>query len=254
MSAFTWQRVRGRFGITTSFVSDVFDQHMVSWCGCCFIVAVVQCIEDRGHILLGHRVRLDMQSMVNYMTSHSGRNACRGGLPIDVIRCIMDGVCPMMRHHTRWMGRPMSVQHVPLSNVPYRVADANNTIKSDRICDVIRSSGPVILIINAETLKNVDATGMVTDLSFKVPNHAVTVVGWREDNTWVVRNSWGRMRVPKSVPDNIECVDDASIECRIEWEYWVGDPNNPGSLYLPMSAAALQPPHTPWVVPRVVVS
>lgn len=255
MSSFTWQRVPGRlFRGPQSFVTNAFDQHSVSWCGCCFVVAVVQCVEDRGHIRLGRRVRIDMQTMVNHVSEVLGTNACRGGLPVDVLTCIMNGTCPLMRaqQRTRWTGRPERVFRTPMSDVPYTVTGIDDGIYSHDVRDIIRRDGPVILLVNSDTLKTVDARGVVTDLAFKPLNHAVTVVGWRDDDTWIVRNSWGRMRVPSALPDNLDvCIDDATVECDVEWEYWIGDPRNPGFLYLPMTAEALQPPHAPWIVPQV---
>lgn len=249
MSSFTWQRVRTRFGGTVSFVSDAFDQHAVSWCGCCFVVAVVQCIEDRGHILMRKRTPLDMQGMLNHVSHAFGKNACRGGLPEDVLKCIIHGSCPLMRRRGCWTGRPQPVTHTQSSNVPFVVTGIDKAIYSHMVKDILRKDGPVILMINSDTLKAVDGKGVVTDLTYKVMNHAVTVVGWTEDDMWIVRNSWGRMRVPTALPDNLECVDDDNIECKVSWEYWIGDPNNPGFLFLPMTAEALQPPNAPWIVP-----
>ena len=50
--------------------------------------------------------------------------------------------------------------------------------------------GPVVLEVNARTLKSVDARGRVQDLTPRPSNHAVCVVGW-EGDCWIVRNSWG---------------------------------------------------------------
>lgn len=245
---FTWQRARrSHFGRLQSFATDVFDQHAVAWCGCCYVVAVVQCIEDRGHIFLGHRVRIDMQTMLNHASLAYSRNACLGGRSTDVVRCIMEETCPMVTRCSRWLGRPMRTTNTPLSDVPFRITDVNTRVRSEDVKGLIRRDGPVILLINSQTLKNVDAAGVVNDLTFRAPNHAVTVVGWK-NGAWIVRNSWGRRRVPAAVPDNLACVDGTGEECKVTWEHWVGDPLNPGFVYLPMAAAALHPPHTPWIV------
>ena len=62
------------------------------------------------------------------------------------------------------------------------------------VLEEIYARGPVVLEINAQTLKSVDREGIVTDLAPNVPNHAVSVVGWKQTSRagpcWIVRNSW----------------------------------------------------------------
>ena len=100
----------------------------------------------------------------------------------------------------------------------------------------ILKDGPVLLEV-AGTLKRVDAKGVVQDLTPRPSDHVVCVVGWTErggEACWILRNSWGKRRVPLRVPDNVDqCVGIGYHKCRVEWEPWTGMPEDPGFLLLP---------------------
>ena len=239
-----------------SYATDMFDQHSVGWCGCCYIVAVVQTIEDRGHVRLGARHRVDMQTVLDHFhANHAGDgdawNACHGGHPAHVIECLASGACPLRSDSaSTWRGHPARTSRTPLSDAPFRVVGVRR-VPSSAVAAEILAHGPVVLEICAATLKSVDAAGVVTDLSYCSANHAVAVVGWTTRNgvlCWIVRNSWGRARVPAAIPDDLACVSETLNACDVVWEYWVGDPRDPGFCYLPASHPALHLSH-PWIVP-----
>ena len=168
-----------------------------------------------------------------------------------VIECLVSGVCPLViTKYKHWRGHPSWTKKTPLSNTPFRVTEVHRISTRD-VMDEIYRRGPVVLEINAQTIKSVDREGIVTDRSPNVPNHAVSVVGWKQTARagpcWVVRNSWGQHRVPKTIPDDVMCVDEDGNRCQVDWEYWVGDPHAPGFCYIPMSLSIF---HTsdPWIV------
>lgn len=257
--SFTWRR--------GAYASDPIDQHETSWCGFCFVIAVVQCVEDRGYILMdacsprATRVRLDLQSVVDEFSDVYRRNACHGGRSSDVLDCLARGACRLRRAPSpaRWRGHPArppprtSSAATEEDDVPFVVIGYATPRTVDEVRRHIARDGPVVLAVHSDTLKTVDARGVVTDLSPRPPNHSVSVVGWTRDDHWIVRNSWGHRRVPKRTPLDMSCVSFEANDCEVEWETWSGgDPTDPGFLYLPMRLASLHPPHPcPWLVPLV---
>ena len=264
MRAFSWQRVDGRaYRAATgrrlpsgSYVAEVLDQHAHAWCGWCHIVAVVQAVEDRAHVRhpTRPRVALDLQLVLDHFADDEmgdGWNPCHGGYPERVAECLRVGTCPLRRRDAPLVGYPRVANRTPVGNAPFAVRGAE-FVTSDAVKEHLMRDGPVVLLINATTLKRVDrATGVVTDAELREPNHAVVVVGWTANAQWIVRNSWGRHRVPRDVPSSLDCVTYGRNACEVEWEYWSGDPRNPGYVYLPMSTPALQSPLTPWLVVHV---
>ena len=262
---FSWRATRAHGHVPDgTYAGATFDQHSMGWCGCCYIVAAVQAIEDRGHIARPQNPRhtVDMQTVLDHFSTSasaegSAWNACHGGSVMHVVKCLVSRACPLLTtRHKRWLGHPSRTARTPLSTAPYRVASVTRFRTRDVLAELYRH-GPVILEINANTLKSCDRDGVVTDLAPAPPNHAVSVVGWRHTQSaglcWIVRNSWGQNRVPVDIPDDTLCVDKDGNRCEVEWTYWAGDPANPGFCYLPMSYPML---HTsdPWIVPHVLTN
>ena len=48
-----WRACFGKPIAPGSYTSPVFDQHVSRWCGCCYLVSVVQMIQDRLHLAVG---------------------------------------------------------------------------------------------------------------------------------------------------------------------------------------------------------
>lgn len=259
---FGWHDVRTHPHVPNgSYASTAFNQHSMGWCGCCYIVAVVQAVEDRGHIAHPCDVRhtVDMQTVVNHFNTSASEeddaqwNACHGGFPEHVVECLMSGVCPLVTtHHKRWLGYPLRTEKTPLGTAPYRVTGVKRIPTRD-VMDEIYQRGPIVLEINAQTLKSCDREGVVTDHAPNTSNHAVAVIGWKQTHagpSWIVRNSWGQNRVPVTIPDDVLCVNEDGNRCEVDWEYWTGDPNLSGFCYLPMSHPSLHM-SDPWIVPIV---
>ena len=263
---FSWRAARRHPRVPDGeYACDAFDQHSVGWCGCCYIVAVVQAIEDRGHIARPRRARhkVDMQTVVDHfntlVAARDGWNACHGGYPEHVVECLASGVCPLLTTRCRrWLGHPARTHRTPLNTAPFRVTGVRR-VPTSKVMHEIHARGPVVLEIAAEALKALDVEGVVTDATLRESNHAVAVVGWtrrRGERCWIVRNSWGTHRVPKAIPDDVHCVDEDGNRCdNVRWEYWSGDPELPGFCYIPMSHPMFHHADTtPWIVPSVYLS
>ena len=119
----------------------------------------------------------------------------------------------------------------------------------------LRARGPVVLEISARTLIECDARGVATDLTPRDSDHAVCVVGWTTVDgvpCWIVRNSWGKRRVPAEVPRDLTCVTRDANDCVVTWRHWVGAPDRPGFVYLPKAYAPLHSATpSPWIAARI---
>ena len=270
---FSWQEIepfvyKNITGIDIApgiYSSPPIDQHRTSWCGCCYMVSVLQMIQDRCHVIIGKTfnnqimnpwIRLDVQQFLNDYQSYKGPytskwNACRGGLPLSVMNAIQDGGCPLIFEHLKWVGFPQKDYIKKETNMKIKILESSRIIPTKSIRKVLVKEGPVVLSINAGILKNLDENGVVKDYKTSaVSNHAVSVVGWTQrsgHDCWILRNSWGKERVPKSLPDDLNCVTTESNICTVEWESWKGDPLNPGYVLLPMSYPPLNDDtDSPW--------
>ena len=221
-------------------------------------------VQDRAHIALseetcGHPPRISLQVLMDHFKetdAEPGWNVCHGGHPLNVLRCLEDKTCPMVLEdiETRaWAGFARVVTRCPYPTAhAFRVRNPRR-IPPEQVKTQLWEHGPVVLEISAQTLKGVDARGVVRDLVPRESNHAVCVVGIVrvDDGTlcWVVRNSWGKHRVPRELPaDYEECVVPGRNRCMVDWDEWHGDPRNPGFCYLPTSFVPLHNRHpSPWI-------
>ena len=109
-----------------------------------------------------------------------------------------------------------------------------------------------MLEINAKTLKTTNSKGIVTDLTPREANHAVCVIGWKNE-CWIVRNSWGDM-VPIDVPKDLSCVVRGENKCSVSFEKWNNMLEDPGFVLLPFDYAPLHNKKiSPWIYCGVVV-
>jgi hypothetical protein len=254
------------------YASDAVDQHAASWCGCCYLVAAAQTVQDRAHIALARarvphaRPRVSLQSLLDHFVEFDaglGWNACHGGFPLHVLHCLADGRCPLVLARVPnepWFGFPRAVERCPRPDAAeWRVVHPRR-VRPEDVLDALLD-GPLVLEVSAETCKRVDARGVTVDLTPRPSDHAVSVVGWTHapgDGTrcWIVRNSWGAARVPRDVPDDMDvCVGRGHNTCSVAWEPWSGMPSEPGFLLLPTSYAPLHADApSPWVVATVHVA
>lgn len=268
--AFSWRHVNeddyykqtGRILPTGRYAGDAVDQHAPAWCGCCYIVAVAQMVEDRARIAMaltrGRSSRhwhLCVQTLLDHFRERSvgnSWNACHGGFPVHVLECMQRGTCPLSwkagveRRYgfARLLWKSVKTDLRVGVETPQRIPNAE-------VKTAILLRGPVVLEVSGERLKSLDERGIVTDLSPAPANHAVCVVGWTEYGgveMWIVRNSWGSVRVPHAIPADLGCVTQGSNECDVDWDPWSGDPRDPGFLLLPCSFPPLHASSpSPWI-------
>lgn len=273
MRDFTWRaltstpykRATGDELPSGGYASAAIDQHAKSWCGCCYIVAVAQMIEDRVRIARSKKYGrsvvqdgLSIQSLMDHFDERlEGWSACHGGFPLHVLECIASNACPMVwtpKRESTWLGFSRNLRYCLAPN-PWNGPKVHTPrrVHVSEVERIILHEGPIVLEVNGDTLKTVDKRGVVTDLTPRPPNHAVCVVGWK-GNHWIVRNSWGTRRVPVSIPKELSCVGPDRNECTVEWQEWSGDPRDPGFLFLPKSFPPLHDrANPPWVKVDVVV-
>jgi hypothetical protein len=255
---YSWLNNCNNFG--KIFGDNVYDQHEMGWCGSCYVISAIQCLQDRlnifqqtekendEHIILNKKIILDNFSSV---ASQPGWNACHGGSALDVIECISNKKCSLIRetsNRNKWPGF-VSKSTWKISNVVLRKCVAYR-VSYREVMEEVMENGPVILEINARLLKTVCENGKVRDEKLREPNHSVCVTGWKNmdgEDCWEIRNTWGMKRVPKDIPSDISCVSEGTNVCRVEWEEWRGDPRRPGVCYIPMSNVNLHV-GKPWIV------
>jgi histolysain len=259
-----WGNVQGRDDLPDgNYAAAPFDQHVVNWCGCCYLVAAVQTVEDRIFLLrrrrgnASPRETLSIQVVLDHfkdLEAGPGWNACLGGFSLHVFQCLTSGVCPLVKDDGTYKGHPQTTSNTPLSS--FRVKVANPRRVPHKAVKEELQNGPVVLELNARTCKSLDAKGVVADLTPRDPNHAVSVIGWKSVDgveCYIVRNSWGTARAPVALPDDLDCVSIDGNDCKVRWEVWKGDPARPGFLYVPISFGPLNRSRpSPWIVADVV--
>ena len=269
---FTWQKVDSNkynmlTGVSISpgcYTSIPIDQHKSSWCGCCYMVATMQMIQDRAHVKIGKLnntrmipwIILDLQSMLDHYNLYKapytvGWNACKGGLPLHLLDAIETKKCPLIfSKHNEWVGHPKEIQSIKTTNIKISVRNSKRIIPTSAVEKTILDNGPVVLSISGELLKNIDKDGFVDTTTVMKANHAVSVVGWLYKNDkkyWIARNSWGEKQVPVSFPPDLSCVTTTENNCNVKMEKWVGDPQNPGFVYIPSDYVLLNDDeNSPW--------
>lgn len=263
------------------YAGDALDQHGHGWCGACYLVAAAQVVEDRASIARARREgrlaaappRISLQTLMDF---HRERdvggewNTCRGGFSLHVFECLVDRTCPLVLEESAaapaagsaaapvapaggraWLGFPRRRERCPVPDAPLRPTRARR-IAPAAVAREVHARGPVVLEINAQTLKSTDARGVVRDLTPRDPNHAVAVLGWTAavdggERCWIVRNSWGAT-VPTDLPTDLACVGWDRNECEVAREPWRSDPADPGVCYLPQRFAPLwETGVSPWV-------
>lgn len=258
---FSWKNVRNRPGLPSgNYTADVFNQHMPTWCGCCYLVSAVQMIEDRLAVARRtptRRIHLSLQDVLDHFNAASERNACHGGLTSHVLECFATGTCPLHPSPTPshdWVGHPRSAVS-PKSIPSFRVQRVRR-VPPTEVAHELYKRGPLVLEVNAYTLKRLSANGCAADLTPRPPNHTVGVIGYRcvdGQDCWILRNSWGTHRVPKALPEDLSCVATDQNDCIVEWEYWSGATDAPGFVYLPISYPPLHATDpSPWVTADVL--
>lgn len=241
-----------------SYASRVVNQHRAGWCGCCYLIAVVQMIQDRWNLLIGQHAllkvmypyaELDAQCMLDEYDKFrggmfSGWTACHGGDPRQVIACFNNGSCRLFvapGDGGPWSGHARSKERQTCeerARPNIRVGEVRTIPNTrDAVKRAIYDRGSVALGIDAQCL--IAARDGVADTTSRVKrNHAVTVVGWQrhgdEGECWLIRNSWGAETVPNNLPADIKCVKRDANSCSESTRPWRGMASLPGYVLVPM--------------------
>ena len=268
-SAQAWSSHFGRPIAIGAYASPVFDQHVSNWCGCCYLIAVLQHLQDRMHVTLGiadplavmfpcfqFNVQLAIDTYNRYeQLNNSNWNACVGGLPIRVLKAIRNDTCVLrlMSDATLWLGHPCTMDNAyddserNISLEPLEVLE--NSV--DTIKKRIFKYGPVVLGLNSRCLRDSklgERGGLIDPNIVATRDHAVSVVGWKQVQhkmCWIVRNSWGDQTVPSERPDP-SCVGSDYNKCEVQTLSWTGDLLNLGYAYVPFDYSGLRRQPSPW--------
>ena len=220
------------------------DQHAFNWCGACYVVAVVQMLQDRWNLATGRNVTLSVQRVLDEFDGMrrsrepASWNACHGGAPTDVVECLRRGACHLVPEAPdtgfvgrvrRWVNYGVAGRAAPRSVGESRVV-AHGDVRAE-----LMARGTVGLLVSAEVLARTDRDGVVPPSLPLVADHVVGVVGWMDDH-WIVRNSWGASSRPTAVPDDFEtCNTIRANTCRTDRTPWHSMPSMPGHCLLPTS-------------------
>ena len=266
-----WTSLMHRKLAIGTYTSPVINQHRSRWCGCCYMVAALQMIQDRVHIFMGSgdyfdgpmtpyiefdaQVALNKYDKYQRLSQHKPWNACRGGDPLKVLQAIQLKSVPLLIVPGMgfcWVGHPVVDTATYDVNHTIDIKDARKIedLSVDNIKREIFTRGPVVLGINAEYMKMANGGGYLpADVNVQSRNHAVSVVGWRKTDGveyWVLRNSWGKTHVPENKPSDVTCVSVGENSCDVKTEQWKSDFSNPGYVYAPLMHPHFFEEPSPW--------
>lgn len=237
--ASSWSFAFGRKLLPGVYASQAINQHETGYCGCCFMIASIQCIQDAYNIRYGnhgkssdefdHRIfHFDMNKAMNDFTrihkanvvtmENAGMqihnkasrewNACMGGDPIDVLNSLADKRMMLkLRHgHTKFASCTIDDEQenfrggYSIRSCSYLMFDDILTLKREIL------KAPVIVGIRALNLWDIQ-NGVVNNCNGSAGadrDHVVCIVGWKEHH-WICRNSWGNENhaIVWSRPDDV---------------------------------------------------
>lgn len=267
------QQYSRRFGRTLApgnYASRVVNQHSDQWCGCCYLVASLQMLQDRLHVALGmhtsstmfpaiefdRQLALDTYNAYKKPRINGDWNACQGGNPLDVLRSIHEKKCQVRvvsGNGGPWFGYPRSGDRRPPGTPEEHVVPLSEHNQLQNNVAYLKwrifKYGPVVLGIHAQCMLHMKADGII-DTNVNGPrNHAICVIGWTHIDTqecWLARNSWGTTHVPREKPADMSCVTENKNTCSIAVQEWRGAAEHPGCLYIPTTYTGIQGVPSPW--------
>ena len=266
MKPFSWRDVKASARLAPGrYAADVIDQHRTNWCGACYVVCAVQMVEDRAAVLESRAHRrsrwsrhICIQTVMNHVQEPSlGNewNPCLGGFPLSVLSQMESRSCPLVwgvDPMRKWKGYAQRLDVCAFDEKRVAVASPRR-IDPSEVQTAIFERGPVVLEVSAEALLSADESGRAVDLTPREPNHAVCVVGWTADQSWIIRNSWGKQNAPANVPPDDTCVDYDRNECSVNRKTWNSLPSDPGFVLLSMAyPPLLNTSPSPWIEADVI--
>ncbi len=262
----TWFKICNKKIAQGTYTSPVINQHKSKWCGCCYLVSVIQVIQDQINMAIGItnpqkkmkpfvevnlQIALDTYNEIRRI-HHPDWNACQGGNPLKLIESIQDGNIPLKYTNSDgfgWYGHPTSQKYDLISDIFLKKENIVLENITEKIQISIFKYGPIILGINANCVSKAAADGIIDTNVYGERNHAVTVIGWRtikNKKHWIARNSWGMKLAPKKSPKDLNCVQTDSNTCHIETQKWFGDRNLGGYFYIPFDYGPIKGTPSPW--------
>lgn len=229
------------------YASNPINQHETGYCGCCFLVAAIQCVQDAYNIKDAFYMKkgeendkriyhFDINKAMNDFTrihranvanlEQAGMhvntkkstewNACMGGDPIDVLNSIADKKMSLkLRHgYKKWESCSLVNEEEPfrkgysILNCNYLIFDEIDLLKREIL------KGPVILGIRALNLWDIK-DGVIDNCNGSAGadrDHVVCVVGWRGNSHWICRNSWGD-KYESEIWSRPEDVRECMVQC-----------------------------------------
>lgn len=271
--AWSWQHISKRdaawynrvFPLQTilpgCYTSPVFNQHASGWCGSCYLIAVLQMLQDRLNIRISKRLNgstalpiVELNAQIAMHAYHKTQNQqdwnpCHGGNLLELMSRIAAKEVPLILTTSDsfpWFGYSQIADDTDTDyhsdfdvGRTFGILSCNPRGYVPVVQRHLLQHGPCCLTIHAQCM--LDPTlpkrnGMIDPDITGPANHVVTVLGWKIVNhvsCWIIRNSWGSERVPTAIPENVQCVSANKNDCQIEYKSWIGDPSNPGMAYLP---------------------
>ena len=226
--------------------SRPINQHKHKYCGCCFISAPIQVLQDSFNIKLASRNDIqtedcrfhefDLQTAVNDFTvlhkptmkeieglgirlssSNFKWNSCMGGEPQDFLVAIQKGELKLSLVEDGL--KTWKSLACPLENAQQH---SNFTIRGINLLDHTNMQDlqahvfeqPVIVGIRHDEILSLDENGILQCVGdTKDRDHVVSVVGWKTLDSkmyWIMRNTWGDHEPIYKRPDRLrECM----VEC-----------------------------------------
>ena len=261
-----WQKLFHKPIAVGTYTSRVFNQHMSKWCGCCYLIAVIQSIQDKLNLAFGIRspyvimkpfLEVDAQLAMDAYNMHRRQihpkwNACHGGSPEQLINAIKDGYIPLIYVNSDgfgWFGYARTLKSMPESQIKLKDEAIVHENINEKIQMTIMSRGSIVLGINSNCISEADINGFINSEMFGPKNHAVCVVGWKTWNGikyWIARNSWGETKAPVRKPDDTTCVGLGQNNCKVDTFDWKGDTKKPGYVYIPFDYGPIKGSPSPW--------
>ena len=211
-----WGNISGK-----SYLTKMLNQHIPQYCGSCWAHGAMSSLADRIKIARnasGLDINLAIQFILNCGTDIGG--SCYGGtatgafefvksmgyIPFETCQnyqacsydshdgfcnasdwtCTPENICRTCSTFSENGGKCVGLSQFPNASIDeYGLVNGTQNMKSE-----IYQRGPIACGVNANELLNYTGGVYNNSTAPQEIDHIVSVVGW-DNNTWIVRNSWG---------------------------------------------------------------